>query len=29
LIRLFDRVQSFTLVSGVRFPCSTYGIPTR
>jgi hypothetical protein len=24
-----DRAQSFTVVSGGRFPCSTYGIPTR
>jgi len=24
-----DRAQSLTLVYGGRFPCSTYGIPTR
>jgi hypothetical protein len=25
----FDRAKSFTVVSGARFPCITYGIPTR
>jgi hypothetical protein len=29
LIRPLDRAQSFTVLSGGRFPCFTYGIPTR
>jgi len=29
LIRPLDRAESFTVVSGGRFPSITYGIPTR
>jgi hypothetical protein len=29
LILPLDRAPSFTVVSGGRFPCSTYGIPIR